>query len=456
MIKRFDKLVPLSKIVLEENTRVRRQYPNLEMSELISSISHHMNKVGIPAGLKHPLAVDENYVIIAGARRYKALKMIAKEDIDVPCTVFQGLTNNEKKLFEMGENVIRQDFEPIDLALGLKTLADEMDFKLTEDAVINFAELIKLPKTKIRQALQIGNFLEKATPAQIKEAKSLSGSGASTKQMVWACRKVKKTDEERVKRAVKLASTTKFETKQSVEVHNLDCKTYLSENLIDSPKVRPFNLIMTDFPYGINLGIHTMKDAKFTKSYDDSPDVYFELTSFLAQNLHKILDEDGVLLHWLSMRHYCWTIQQFKKLENVRVRETPLGWFKMRGSNTGDQALDPMPSWEPCLFICRGKPQVYGENFPDMHAEQSNKLDHISEKPLGALQKWFKRWGVPGGSFLDPTCGSGISLMAARERGMQRVVGCEIDPEFHKRAKESLERIEELQKQQTQLGLINK
>ena len=448
MIIRSDQLVPLSKLILDENSRVRKQYPNIEMSDLVTSISHQMRKVGIPAGLKHPIAIDENYKIIAGARRYKALKQIIKDDIDVPCTIFKGLSNNEKKLFEMGENVIRQDFEPFDLAFGLRQLANDMEFKLTSEAISQFAELIKLPKLKIKEALRIGDFLDQATTDQVKEVKSMVGSQPSTKSVVSAVRKVTKNENERMKRTIQMATTENFETEQIVEVHNKDCKTFITENMLETNKIKPFNLIMTDFPYGINLGINTFRDARFTESYDDTPDIYFELTKFLASNLDKILDSNGVLLHWLSMRHYCWTLQQFRELKDVRVRETPLGWFKMRGSNTGDQSLDPMPSWEPCLFICRGRPQIFSENFPDMHAELSNKLDHISEKPIGAMTKWFTRWGVPGGSFLDPTCGSGVSLMTAKRRGMKRIIGCEINPNFCERARNSLKKIEQIQNQQ--------
>ena len=449
-IDRQDRLVPLSEIKLDEESRVRQKYPFEDMAELTSSIGHHI-KIGLPAGLKQPIALDENNLIIAGARRYKALKQIMKgADIDVPCTIFIGLSENEKKLFEVGENVIRADFDSIDLAIGLKKLADEMNFKLTEEAVEAFANLIKLPKNKIRDALRVGKFLERATPDQIQEAKGRAGTNATPKEMVSALRKVEKTAGERTQREIQMAVTATIEDKQIVEIHNMDCIDYVTQNMLETQNVKPFNLMMMDPPYGINLSTNTFRDAHYQKGYDDSPDVYFKLVKFFAENIEKILDPNGVLLLWFSMHHYCWTMEMFGKMPDVRIRKTPMGWFRVRGSNTGDQSLDPMPSWEPCLFICRGKPSVYGENFTDMFSEQSNKLDHISEKPIGALTKWFERWGVPGGSFFDPTCGSGISLQVARQRGMKRVIGCEIDPEFHRRAQETLQRIEAISDQQAE------
>lgn len=49
-----------------------------------------------------PIIVDENYVILAGHTRYKALKAMEKEE--VPCLVCDGLTEEQKKKYRFLDN----------------------------------------------------------------------------------------------------------------------------------------------------------------------------------------------------------------------------------------------------------------------------------------------------------------------------------------------------------------
>jgi len=49
-----------------------------------------------------PVVVDENYVILAGHTRYKALKALEYEE--VPCLVCEGLTEEQKKKYRYLDN----------------------------------------------------------------------------------------------------------------------------------------------------------------------------------------------------------------------------------------------------------------------------------------------------------------------------------------------------------------
>jgi len=57
------------------------------------------------------------------------------------------------------------------------------------------------------------------------------------------------------------------------------------------------------------------------------------------------------------------------------------------------------------------------------------KALHPTEKPLGILSPLIAYSCPPGGTLLDPTCGSGSALLAAKELGM-KAIGIEVSKEF--------------------------
>jgi site-specific DNA-methyltransferase (adenine-specific) len=58
--------------------------------------------------------------------------------------------------------------------------------------------------------------------------------------------------------------------------------------------------------------------------------------------------------------------------------------------------------------------------------EQSSPLLHPNQKPLGAISRMLMAYAPQGGCVLDPFCGSGTTLVAARKVGLT-AVGIEID-----------------------------
>src|ERR1700732_936943 len=63
-----------------------------------------------------------------------------------------------------------------------------------------------------------------------------------------------------------------------------------------------------------------------------------------------------------------------------------------------------------------------------------NKL-HPTQKPFRVLTPLTQWFSLPGDVILDPFCGSGSTLLAAREqRG--RFIGIELDPRYHAIANE--------------------
>ena len=102
----------------------RKTFDNEALAQLADSISRH--------GLLQPIAVRTNecgfYRIIAGERRWRAARMADLSEI--PAVIIEA---DDKKAMELAliENLQRQDLNPVEEALGYRTLMDEHG--LTQD-----------------------------------------------------------------------------------------------------------------------------------------------------------------------------------------------------------------------------------------------------------------------------------------------------------------------------------
>lgn len=90
----------------------RTQFPQAELEELAASIAEH--------GLIQPITVraldaEDLYQIVAGERRFRAVKMLGWATIPA---IAKDLTDEEAAAVMLAENVARQDLDPIDEALA--------------------------------------------------------------------------------------------------------------------------------------------------------------------------------------------------------------------------------------------------------------------------------------------------------------------------------------------------
>ena len=121
------KLLPLHKV--EPNPhQPRRDFDPEELQALADSIATH--------GIVQPLTVREMesgyYQIIAGERRWRAARLAQLTEI--PVVIIEA---DDKKVMELAliENLQRQDLNPVEEAMGYRTLMDE--YGLTQEETAN-------------------------------------------------------------------------------------------------------------------------------------------------------------------------------------------------------------------------------------------------------------------------------------------------------------------------------
>ena len=195
------RLLPLHRV--EPNPgQPRHQFDEEELQALADSISLH--------GVVQPLTVRELspgfFQIIAGERRWRAARLAGLSEI--PAVVIEA---DDRKVMELAliENLQRQDLNPIEEALGYRSLMDE--FGLTQEevatqvgksrpAVANALRLLLLPQA-ILEMVQSGQLTAgharailsiKTEKKQLEAAKKIVNLGLSVRQAESLCKNLSK------------------------------------------------------------------------------------------------------------------------------------------------------------------------------------------------------------------------------------------------------------------------
>lgn len=190
-------LLPIHKV--EPNPdQPRQDFDEEELQSLADSISRH--------GIVQPLTVRElssgYYQIIAGERRWRAARMA--NIAEVPAVIIEA---DDRKTMELAliENLQRQDLNPVEEALGYRTLMEE--YGLTQEdaakqvgksrpAVANALRLLNLP-TEVLEMVRKGllsagharAILSLNTPQQqLQIAQKIVNLGLSVRQAELLCK----------------------------------------------------------------------------------------------------------------------------------------------------------------------------------------------------------------------------------------------------------------------------
>ncbi|MEG2144048.1 MAG: ParB/RepB/Spo0J family partition protein [Oscillospiraceae bacterium] len=123
----------------------RREFDEVAIAELADSISKH--------GVLSPLLVrplsNGRYQIVAGERRWRASRIAGLEEIPV---VVRELTDENAYELALVENLIREDLNPLEEAMGFRTLQES--FSMTQDKI---AQRVGKSRSTVANALRILN-----------------------------------------------------------------------------------------------------------------------------------------------------------------------------------------------------------------------------------------------------------------------------------------------------------
>ena len=394
--------IPVTDITILPD-RQRKIRDKDHIPKLAESIREH--------GLINPIVVTRDLVLVAGECRLTAIRDIlkwanisAQYQDEVEEWVLYGI--------ELEENIGRVD----------------LDWKDKTRAIARYHELRKAVdptwnQTKTAAAISV---TKQAVQSHLKVADNLSDptvAGASTFE---TARNTARRIEERLLRDTLGLDNGVVNTHQSpIQVANFHdwAPSYTG------PK---FNILHCDFPYGINADNHQGQNSQQHAEYDDNPDIYWSLLGTLTTHLDRFCAESAHIFFWFSPKHYCKTREYLHELDGFEFDPYPLVW--QRGENGGiapDTARRPRRIYETAFFGWRNDRKIIQTKANSIVAPVERGIGHHPhEKSEIALRHFFEMCVDANTRLLDPTCGSGSALRAAKSLGANTVLGLESNPEY--------------------------
>jgi ParB family chromosome partitioning protein len=192
----------------------RKYFNEKAIKELSESIKKH--------GLLQPIIVvekDDDYMLLAGERRFRATKEAGLETIRA---IVADIESENLRELALIENIQREDLNPIELAIAYKELIEE--YNITQEGL---SEIIKKSRTQITNTLRLLSLTEK-TKNLVVEGKISQGHA---KVIVG----LDEQDEQTVVNTILGQKLSVRETEQLVK------KIKLSEQKSDNQKKIPLN-----------------------------------------------------------------------------------------------------------------------------------------------------------------------------------------------------------------------
>lgn len=205
----------------------------------------------------------------------------------------------------------------------------------------------------------------------------------------------------------------------------------------------PFSFIHCDFPYGEGFHEFAYRGTNLKKTYDDTQENFIALLETFFKHQDRLVAPKAHMLFWYPSAKYDQT-KQLLLSRGWNVLATPLVWF--RSDNRGiiaDSERRPRHVYETAFLLTRGDRRLV-QSVADVYPAPTAKNRHPSCKPAPMLQHFFRMFVDDFTTVLDPTCGAGSSIIAARALGARFALGVEVDAEYREIATVDLIKSEHL------------
>lgn len=423
--------VPRDQIEIKDRQRKKISTP--ELNELKESI--------LQRGLLMAPALREldngKLLLVAGERRIRAMELIYKEgktfryngeDIPsgtIPYTLISGDELLAKEA-ELDENIQRVDLSWQEKCEALASIhADKQVLNPKQTYSETAVEVSKATKispavarTRIREAVIISEHL--ADPAI---ANARSAAEAHTL--------ILKKEEERVNAELARRRLAKMEVRPDISITHGDMLEVMAK--MDAGQ---FDLINADPPYGIEAGGGGFRGRTVHHhNYKDDEET--------AWNIQKFILTEGFRVTKLQANIFMFTdIKWWNRLQTVAAQigwtpfARPIIWGKSDSEGLAPWgAQGPRITTEFIFFATKGQKGLIASPIDYLRVNRVARHEriHAAQKPVELHKKLIECSTLPGDLILDPCCGSGSMLVAAKEL-KRRARGIEKDESYYNTA----------------------
>lgn len=407
---------PIAGISVDRPNRQRKELTKIE--ELAESIAR--------IGLINPVTITREGNLIAGERRYTAIKSLGWTSI--PVQFAEELTEYELQSIEFEENIKRENITWQEECAALERfhrLKAQHETAWTQDST---AEALGLSPRTVRRQLAVASELDNEKVAKADKFSS------AVNLVERSLSRRKSAAIEGIGKTLTLAvaeAAPELEEAPKIIAPILLQSFHDWQETYDGQK---FNLIHCDFPYGINVASSPRQNSALQDFYADSPDIYWALLERLDLAMSNVVADSANLIFWFSMDYYTQTLAALRSM-GWTVNPFPLVWHKSDNSGIApDPQRWPRRTYETAFVASRGDRKLT-EAGPRANSFAAPGVGddriHISQKPETMLRHFLSMYCDEYSSLLDPTCGSGSALKAAKALGAASVLGLEQDPDFH-------------------------
>ena len=386
------RMVKVADIIIDERYRV--DLGNID--ELQESIREK--------GILQPITLSSDLHLLAGGRRYTASVALGLVEIPALLRVIEGEVDARE--IELIENMHRKEFtwqEQAKLIARIHTLYSEKNINWTGRKT---AELIDKNPMNVSRALRLAAGMEMLP--SLEQCKT--ADEASTV--------IKKAEEDSIVQELARRQSTKM-----AQAENNPASTSKEKGMAATLRCASDNYVVGDaFKH-----MERMKANGHINLIECDPPSE-EANEKLTKELHRIAGKDSWLLYWFPHERY---IETYSDLITAgwKVDPTPFIWYQNGGTVMKDPAM--LGHNHDTLFVCR-KGSVKLARHGSMNTvlcSDDKPSYHPQQRPIHLMKTLLSIFLEDMQFVFVPFCGSGVTLRACYEQGLQ-VLGIEINPEY--------------------------
>jgi len=398
--------VPLDKI--HWNKRFREDLGDIE--SLTASIREK--------GIIQPITVTPDFELLAGERRVTAARAAGLTEI--PALLRAKTDAVDAREIELLENIARKDFEWPERA----SLTAEIDRLLREKnldwSTRQTAAFLERSKTNVARDVKLASYIE-----VVPELAALKTADEAEKV-------IKKIEEKAIveelrNRQIREIASDGLDKGLAMMLKIADSNYRVGDTFKGLSELRSgsgIHVIECDPPYGIDLQeMKRSKDnaASNIHSYEEiDEEDYPNFLLKLSKELYRVAHTNSWLIFWFGPS---WQSEVLSALRagQWQVDEIPAIWTKTQG-----QTMQPEiylgRAYEPFYLARKGSPVLLKRgrlNVFDFPTVPGSQKYHPTERPVPLIQELLETLATPRQMVLVPFLGSGATLRAAYNAGMQ-------------------------------------
>ena len=412
-------LLPLADVILPAE-RQRTDNADEHVSKLAKSITDN--------GLIHAITLDRDSKLVAGWCRYHAIKSLTHEYAYggasvppgyIPVVFTHKTSERDLQVIELEENIRRKDLSPMDKAKAIAALHSiklhENPLQTVKETALDLAEMRgkSSPTSEDREVADSLLLAPFADDEDVKRAKSRSE----------AVRIVRKKLENNLLSTLGAIEGSENGLRRKQEVICGD-----AEAILRTLSLRSYDVMLFDPPYGIGANTFGEQTSAEGHEYDDTEEAALHLIDRILAVADGVLKETASIFIFCDIRRWA-AIESLLAASGWYVWQTPLIWDKGGLGHCPRPGYGPKRAYECIVYGFRGDFRTLKTGSDVLRYPSVFDKTHAAEKPVPLLEELLSWVGLAGTSVLDPTCGSGSTLVAARSLNM-KATGIELSEKF--------------------------